>query len=358
MTKKLSKRLFVLPENLKIKAQISTDVLHRGIFDAVIYTSKITVNGNFDKLELTKAGIDPGALQYDKARLAFSVSDLKGLKSNPVVHIQNQEFNAEPAYGAAGPFSRGLQVDFTLAKDSKVNFSFALDLKGSVELSFQHLGKTTDVEVTSNWPTPSFQGRYLPDQRTVTKAGFHAQWRMLYYNRPFPQQWANDDTILTSQKAKDEAQFGVKLLLPVDQYQQTMRTTKYSTLIILLTFVSLFFTELIKKTRVHVFNYILIGAAMIVYYILLVSLSEQLGYNLAYLSASLATIGLIATFTASLLKNKQVAALFGFILFTFYGFIYIIIQLEELSLLIGSILLFIIVALLMYFSRKINWDKH
>ncbi|RKR85360.1 inner membrane protein [Mucilaginibacter gracilis] len=349
--------LYVLPQNMQIKANINTDTLHRGLFRAVVYNSKIWVQGNFGKPELEKAGIDPAAVNYDKVRLIFSVSDLKGLKSNPVIQLNNQKLNVEPTFNGKSPFDDGLQVSFTLPKDQEITFSFSLDLKGSNELNFMHTAKTTDVEVTSNWVTPSFDGRYLPDTRAVTKSGFNAKWRMLYYNRPFPQQWINDDSVLKNDKATDNATFGVKLRLPVDQYQKTIRTTKYSTLIILLTFVSLFFTELIRKQRVHVFNYILIGAAMVIYYTLLLSFSEQVGYNVAYLIASVATITLISLFTSSLLQNRQMALLFGFILTTFYGFTFIIIQLEDLSLMIGSILLFIIITLLMYFSRKINWEK-
>lgn len=357
VTKIENETLYVLPQNLQIKADVKTDILHRGMYDAVVYNSNVLIRGNFSQVELIKAGINPALVQYDKVKLAFSVSDLKGLKSNPVVEVQNQKLSAEPIFGAETPFEKGLQVSFTLPKEQEVAFNFNLDLKGSNGLSFLHTGKTTDVEVHSNWSNPSFDGRYLPDERKVDKAGFNSKWRMLYYNRPFPQQWANDTSML-SKKSSEGAIFGVKLRLPVDQYQKTMRTTKYSTLIILLTFVSLFFTELIRKQRIHVFNYILIGAAMVIYYTLLLSFSEQLGYNIAYLIASVATIVLIAVFTASLLKNKAMALLFGFILTTFYGFIFILIQLEELSLMIGSILLFIIIALLMYFSRKINWEKH
>jgi len=349
--------LYVLPQDLQIKANITTDTLHRGLFKGVVYNSKVMVHGNFSKLDLAKSNIDPASIQYDKARIVFSVSDLKGLKSNPIIQLKDQKLNVEPAFDAKSPFEKGLQASFTLPKDEQLDFSFALDLKGSDELSFLHTGKTTDVEVTSNWSTPSFSGRYLPDTRNIDQKGFNAKWRMLYYNRPFPQQWVNQDTMLTK-KSSEEATFGVKLRLPVDQYQKTTRTTKYSTLIILLTFVSLFFTELIRRQYIHVFNYILIGAAMIIYYTLLLSFSEQLGFNMAYLIASLATITLISIFIASLLKNKQMAFLFGFILTTFYGFTYILIQLEQLSLMIGSILLFIIISLLMYFSRKINWEKH
>lgn len=350
--------LYVLPQNLNIKADVNTELRHRGIFDAAVYNSTVLVKGNFAKLDLAKLGIDPTSVQYDKARLIFSVSDLKGLKSNPVIQLKDQKLNVEPSFDAKSPFDKGLQVSFALQPDEELAFSFNLDLKGSNDLNFMHLGKTTTVEMTSNWGTPSFSGRSIPNTSKITSSGFSAQWSMLYYNRPYPQQWVNNDSLLNNKDSSEQATFGVKFRLPVDQYQKTTRTTKYSSLIILLTFVSLFFTELIRKQSVHVFNYILIGAAMIIYYILLLSFSEQVGYNWANLIASLATVTLISIFIASLLKNKQMALLFGFILSTFYGFTFILIQLEQLSLLIGSVLLFIIIAILMYFSRKINWDKH
>jgi inner membrane protein len=350
--------LYVLPQNLQIKADIKTELFESGLYDAVVYNSKVMLQGSFDKPDLSGLDIDPSTILYNKAKLIFSVSDLKGLKNNPDFKIQNQVYSPEPTTGETGPFNNGLQVNFPMQKEQGFTFSYHLDLKGSKELNFLDIGKTMDVEITSDWRHPDFNGRNLPDSRSITNKSLGAKWHMLYYKRPFPQQWINNDTLLSSKKATTDAVFGVKLQLPVDQYRKILRTTKYSTLIILLTFVSLFLTELIKKQSVHLFNYTLIGAAMVVYYILLLSFSEQLGYNYAYLLSSASTIVLISVFTASLLKNRGMAALFAFILSIFYGFIFIIIQLEELSLLFGGIALFIIVATLMYFSRKINWDKH
>jgi inner membrane protein len=357
ITKEVIKNLYVLPNELNYRANLSPDVLHRGIFEVVVYSSSIKVSGNFIKADLNQLSISADQLMPDKARLLFSVSDLKGLKTNPQIKVAGQMVTAEPAYGD-NPLSNSLQVAINLSGmlDKAIPFEFHLDLKGSQELNFMHFGKTTDVALTGNWGTPSFGGRYLPDHRDVHNGKFAAEWRMLYYNRPFPQQWADDNNVLNNKKAND-AIFGVKLIMPVDQYQKTMRSSKYSLLIIMLTFISLFLTELIGKQKVHVFNYILIGASMIIYYTLLLSFSEQVGFNLAYLIASVATIALIATFLASLLKNKKAAALFSFILTLFYTFIYVIIQLEDLALMVGSIALFIIVAALMYFSRKINWDR-
>lgn len=358
--KTVIENLYLLPDNLNISANIKSEVLHRGIFEAVVYNTQVNISGNFMKAELEKLSINPDQLIPEKARLTFCISDLKGLKTNPVIKAANQTLSTEPSLNDQALFTNGLQaaINLTGLTDKAIPFNFTLDLKGSQELSFLHLGKTTTVKTQSNWQSPSFSGRYLPDSRHIGKDGFTASWRMLYYNRPFPQQWVANDTLLNSMKKRDDAIFGVKLRIPVDQYQQTTRTSKYAILIILLTFISLFLTELIGKQKIHVFNYILIGVSMIIYYILLLSFSEQIGYTAAYLVASGATIALISTFIASLLKNSKAAILFAFILSLFYTFIYIIIQLEDYALLVGSIALFIIVATLMYFSRKINWDKH
>jgi inner membrane protein len=350
--------LYILPDNLKIKAELKTQILHRGIYDVVVYNTVVKVSGSFAKADLATLNLSNDQLFPDKGKITFSISDLKGLKTNPVVHIAGQSLSATPTFGGGAPLSNGLQVAANLSgfKDGDLSFEYSLDLKGSEELSFLHLGKTTDVEVNGNWGSPSFEGRYLPDTRNIDKNGFSAKWRMLYYNRPYPQQWVSDDTLLSNDKKQADATFGVKLRLPIDQYQKTTRTSKYSLLIILLTFISLFLTEIIHKQKIHVFNYTLIGAAMIIYYFLLLSFSEQIGFNASYIVASVATLILITTFIASLLKNKKSALLFGLILSVFYSFIFVIIQLEDLALIFGSIALFFIIAALMYFSRKINWD--
>lgn len=359
--KTVTEYIYLLPDELHISSQIQSEKLHRGIFEVMVYNTSIHVQGNFLKADLEKLGISADQLMPQNARLTFSISDLKGLKTNPVVHLAGQALAAEPALSDRSLFTNGLQaaVNLTGITDKpSIPFNFTLDLKGSQELNFMHLGKTTTVEVKSNWTNPSFTGRYLPDARHIDNHGFAARWRMLYYNRPFPQQWTMNDTLLNTMVKHNEAIFGVKLRIPVDQYQQTTRTSKYSLLIILLTFISLFLTELISKQRIQVFNYALIGAAMIIFYILLLSFSEQIGYTPAYVVASVATIGLISIFISSLLRNKKAALIFAFILSLFYTFIYIIIQLEDLALLVGSILLFVIIAVLMYLSRKISWHKH
>jgi len=350
-------RLYVLPQTLNVVANTKTELFQQSIYDAVVYDARVHVTGSFDQADLEKAAIDPADVDFDKARIVFGISDMKGLKNNPVVTVDGAQYTAEPAPDD-NVVTQGLKINFHPQAGKGFRFDYTLDLKGSNDLNFLPTGKTTDVSVGSDWIHPEFNGRILPDNRVSDGKGFTAKWHSLYFNRPFPQQWIDDDSVLTTEKVKKENAFGVRLQLPVDQYRKVLRTAKYAVLIIFLTFVSLFLTEMIRKQPIHLFNYALIGAAMVVYYTLLLSFAEQIGFNWAYFLASVSTITLIAVFTASLLKNKKAAALFAFILSVFYGFIFIIIQLEDLALLFGSIALFIIVAMLMYFSRKVSWDRH
>ncbi len=355
--------IYILPETLNIISKVEPEVLHRGIFDAVVYNTKLRINGKFSPLELKKSGIDPGMILWDKVKLDIGVSDLKGLKNNPSIKLGNAVYDVEPDFSSLKLFKNNLIIlpDLSQGRNTALNFSFDLDLRGSSDLNFTHLGKTTTVKIEGKWNNPSFTGRYLPEDRKITKDSFTATWKMPYFNRPFPQQWVEENAVMHTgvvNTAGNDASFGVKFILPVDQYQKTMRSAKYAILIILLTFISLFFTELLNKRKVHLLQYVLIGAAMTIYYTLLLSFSERVGFNIAYLISSVATVALIGIFIASLLKNRKPAIVFAGILSIFYSFIFVIIQLQDLALLFGSVGLFIIVAVMMYLSAKIEWGKN
>ena len=349
--------IYILPETLNIVSKTDPKVRHRGIFESVVYNNKIKVNGRFSALELKKSGINPAMIQWDKAKVVIGLSDLKGLKNNPTIQLASANYNVEPDFTSLKLFSNNLIIlpDLSVEKNTALKFSFDLDFRGSSELKFQHLGKSTTVKIDGKWNNPSFTGRYLPEPSQVSETGFSATWKMPYFNRPFPQQWQDINTKLDTEK--NGGAFGVKFILPVDQYQKTMRSAKYSILIILLTFISLFFTEMINKKKVHLLQYVLIGAAMTIYYTLLLSFTERVGFNFAYLIASVATVTLISIFITMLLRNRKPAIIFGGILTIFYGFVYVIIQLQDLSLLFGSIGLFIIISVLMYLSAKMDWNK-
>lgn len=201
------------------------------------------------------------------------------------------------------------------------------------------------------WKSPSFIGNFSPEH-TITDEGFEASWSILRFNRNIPDMWTDNyvDSFYDSS-------FGVNLVDPVDHYQQNMRSAKYAIMFIALTFVVFFFVEILTRTRIHPIQYLLVGIALILFYSLLLSISEQINFAAAYLIASVAIIGLITAYTHSIFKNKTQTGALALFLFILYLFLYVILQLEDVALLIGSIGLFIILAVIMYFSRKINWYK-
>jgi len=368
-------KAFFMPEQLKIDGKVSPEVRHRGIFDVSVYNSDMKINSTFAKPDFKSLAIADDMVLWDRAYLAFGLSDLRGISDNPVFSVDGVSLAAEPSDNIGvyhrstrkaadteryipdnedeSPKTLGIttKLNWTSAESFKSNVDIQLQLKGSSHLHFLPIGKTTDVTLTSTWKDPSFDGEFLPTSPKITENGFTATWKVLHFNRPFSQQWKGTDEQLKG------GSFGVKLLIPVDQYQKSMRTSKYSVLIILLTFVALFLVEITQKIRIHPFQYILIGSALIIYYTLLLSFSEHIGYNMAYGVSSVLTVVLITLYSTSFLQSRKLSVLLALVLALFYTFIFVIILQQDFSLLLGSLGLFCIVGVLMYFSRNVNWYK-
>lgn len=361
---------FFMPEKLSINGNVDPQILHRGIFEAAVYESDITLSANFNLPDFGKLNINATDVLWKESHLVIGLNDLRGISKNPTLMMGDQELSGEPSsqiglttqyknngssYAVNSDVISENGIVASLPWQSQTDFkdsaSIKLNLKGSTLLYFVPVGKTTHVSLTGPWTSPSFDGSFLPSSREVTEKGFAASWDILHYNRPFSQQWTGSSQNLSG------SEFGVRLLIPVDQYQKTMRTAKYGVLVILLTFVSLLMVEVMKKIRIHPFQYILIGGALIIYYSLLLSFSEHVGYNLAYLFASAATVILIALYSKTFLAERKLIFIFSFLLVFFYGFIFVIIQMQDYSLLLGSLGLFFILGLLMYFSKNIRWYK-
>ncbi|MBI2589413.1 inner membrane CreD family protein, partial [Candidatus Berkelbacteria bacterium] len=201
----------------------------------------------------------------------------------------------------------------------------------------------------SNWGAPSFSGAFLPDTREITKNSFEASWKILDLNRGYPQSWLGSTYNIYSSAS------GVKLLAGVDGYDKATRSAKYALLVVVLTFLVFFFAEVFNRKKIHPIQYILVGLAMVLFYVLLISISEIAGFGAAYIISSIATVGLITLYSKSVLAHGKMALTQGSILAFLYLFIYIILQLEDYALIIGSVLLFSILAAVMYLSRKVNW---
>ena len=216
-------------------------------------------------------------------------------------------------------------------------------------LYFVPLGKENNIELSSTYPTPSFDGSFIPDTRQVTDKGFNAKWKVLHLNRNYPQQWTSNKFNVTS------SAFGVNFLVAVDHYLKATRAAKYAILIIALTFMGFFFVEIINKTRIHPFQYILVGLAICIFYALLLAFSEHIGFNYAYILSSILVLGAIAYYSKYMFANARTTTLLTSVLVIIYGFIYVIIQLEDYALLMGSIGLFIVLLVTMHLSRKIKF---
>jgi inner membrane protein len=226
-------------------------------------------------------------------------------------------------------------------------FSLKFSLHGSQQLMFSPAARETKIQMTGNWPDPSFTGIKLPETTNNTDSSINAKWK--YLNRNNPMVW-NDQFVNLQPSA-----MGANLIIPVDGYDKTERSVKYALLCIILTFAAFFLIETIYKRNLHLIQYGLAGLALVLFYTLLLSISEYTGFNLAYLIAGVATIGLVTWFVGSVMKSSKLATFIGFVLTVVYGYIFTIIQLQDYSLLMGSIGLFLALGIIMYFSRKMQW---
>jgi inner membrane protein len=343
--------LHVLPSKLSIDGNISPEKRYRSIYEIVVYNSKLNISGLFSKIDLASLDVDPKNVLLDKAELIIGINDLRGIEEQVNLTWNDAKIPFNPGISSNDIAVSGINALVKLDdKDSSIySFNLSINLKGSQLLYFTPVGKVTDINITSNWTNPSFNGAFLPDSRTVTETGFKANWNVLHLNRNFPQSWTGN-----KYKIEDSA-FGIDLLVPVDNYQKSYRSIQYAILFIGLTFLVFFFIEVLNKVYIHPIQYILVGISLVVFFTLLLSISEHLNYNIAYIISAVSTLLLVAGYVQAILKSRNLTYLMIGILTILYSFIFVIIQLQDYSLLIGSIGIFIILGLVMYFSRKIDW---
>lgn len=346
--------LHILPEILEINGNIETEELNRGLYEIVVYKTPLELKGKFIIPDDLNKNNKYGELFTENATLNIGISDLRGISKQIEVLWGNETLSFNPGLpsnfivlsGVSTPLSQHFQPG------DSIDFSVQLDLKGSQSLQFTPFGKTSRIKLTSNCTTPSFMGAFLPENREITPNGFTANWQVLHLNRNYPQVFTNNQRIAPEELSA----FGVDLLLPVQQYQQSMRSVKYAALTIILTFVVSFFAEVMQKRNIHPFQYLLIGLALCLFYTLLVAISEHLGFTLAYLLSAVMTIVLITTYMIGILKIRKTAFTIGGLLALLYTYIFVLIQMETYALLAGSLGLFVILAIIMYYSQKINWN--
>lgn len=371
---------FFLPEELSIKATVTPQQRKRGIYQVMLYTSAIAISGSFNQLSLQKLNIPAEDVLWAEAFIKVNIADVKGLNDELVINWNGQAVLLSPQAiddrsGAPGLTAPILLQGPDALKD--LRFATQFNLNGTEQVLFTPVGKATTVALSSRWPHPSFTGDILPQSSSIKDSGFSATWKSLAHRRSFPQQWKDDAytvkpfyrpvegssyanvdyatpsaTVNTNINA---SAFGADLFVPVNSYQKTMRSVKYAILCILLTFAAFFLIETANKRSVHPFHYGLIGIALILFYTLLLSFSEYIGFDLSYVIASVATIGLIACFVKGILGSFRLSGILSGVLVLVYAYVFTILQLQDYSLLFGSIGLFVTLGVIMYFSRKFQW---
>ncbi|MCF6130278.1 cell envelope integrity protein CreD [Flavobacterium sp. AS60] len=348
---------YFFPNELKNTSNIKkNESLKRGIFNHVVFTADMNFSGNFTSPNFTKLGVAEENIQWNKASIIVKTTNLKSIKSELKIKLNNDAYSFEPQNNDKSDYSVLATNNFdykALVNKDKINFNFGITYNGSNSVKFIPVGKITTVSVDSDWKSPSFEGSFAASDttKTINNNGFHADWKILDINRTFTQQYANVLPDL------DDYLFGVKLIQTVDEYQQNERASKYGFLVIGLTFLIFFLIQSVSKINIHIFQYSMIGLALIMFYTLLISITEHSTFSFAYTVAGTSVVAMITMYSISILKNRKFPMFIGASLSVLYTFIYVIIQMEDYALLVGSIGLFLILGAVMYFSRKIDWSK-
>lgn len=346
---------YFFPDKLNIISQVDTKPLNRSIYESVVYSAAIDVTGNFPIIDFSDTDVADENILWEKATVLLKTSNLKGIKTTPVVNLASEALSMTPQYSTE--YLNTIQSNYIAnAKEifaAPLPFSLDLKINGSESLKFLPIGKETDATMQSNWHSPSFDGNFLPEDtnKEISKDGFTASWRILQINRQFEQSFFGHLPDLST------SAFGTKLIIPVDEYQKSERTAKYGFMVIGLTLLVFLLIQLVSKIYIHPFQYVMIGLALVMFYTLLISISEHSNFFNAYAIAAISVLVLITVYSRAILKGFKFPLLICASLASLYGFIYVIIQLENYALLVGSIGLFLILAIIMFASRRIDWNN-
>ena len=351
-----TRRAVFLPDEFEGANELSNETRYRGIFEVPLYQATTNLTGYFMKPDFRPWDVKDDDVLWDKARLVVLVSDARAIQKQARIHWNDADYFFEPGTDDITPNRSGYHVDLPDIKNAngKMAFSIQLVLNGSKGIYMAPLGKDSLLKVTAPWPDPSFQGKWLPTSRKIDAGGFSAQWQIPYLGRNFPQQTrefsSTDENISNSL-------VGVDLITPVDSYRMTERSIKYETLFLVLTFAVIWLMEVLAKLRVHVVQYLFIGAGLCLFYLLELSLSEHLGFYWAYVVATLAIVSVVSAYSYFVLQTGKRATIIGVMLTGLYAYLFTLLQEQNYSLLIGSISLFVMLSAVMFITRNIDWHK-
>lgn len=341
-----------LPDILDVTGQITTEIRHRGIYKVLLYTMQTNFMGKFSKPDFSGWEIVPDDVLWDGAYVAVDISDPGSIQESVQLTWNDKLVDFEPGAGDAAGEGKGIHATLGgVANGETMSFSFPLALNGSWGAYFAPLGKRTTVEIKSNCSAPSFQGEWLPSNWAPTPAGFTAHWDIPFLGRNTPQRWLNTGGITPIPT------FGVVLLTSLDFYRMTERSVRYAILFLGLTMAALWLFEVLLGIRIHAVQYLLVGAAMCLFFLLELSLSEHIGFTAAYVLATLAVVGAVVAYCITVLHQLWRALTIGGVLVVLYGYLYVVLQNQDYALLMGSLGLFTGLCAVMYLTRNVDWSS-
>ncbi len=346
---------YFLPAELDVSGKLEPSLRHRGIFTIPVYETRLAVQGRF-RPEPAALGVDSASYEWSKARLIVGLTYPRGLRSAPVVAWGAQEARLEPG-GMRPGWSPTIEatVDASMAVETGVAFKLEMVVQGCSRVAVAPVGAQNCVTLASSWVDPSFGGAALPVRRTVGPDGFEAIWEQSYFGRGYPQQWNEIGGQEVGYGEIANSAVDVTLLQPVDAYRLVERAIKYGVLFLVLVFANFFLFEVTAKLRIHPLQYLMVGAAVVLFFLGYLALSEFIAAGSAYAVAAAASTLLVTGYSASVLKTGRRCLVVGSGLAGTYAYLYFILQLQDYALLAGTGALFALLAVAMWVTRKIDW---
>jgi inner membrane protein len=354
------RRAVFLPDSLTVNGEARTEVRRRSIYDVTVYGATLALEGRFSSPDISLADSDIAAVRWKDAIVAVGVSDVSGLKEAAMLDIGGRSVLFEPSIGLPYNVMQGIHARIGNAPDQAppaFDFKFNLALNGSSSLDFAPVGRETRVSLASGWPHPSFSGAFLPENREVRAEGFTASWRVPHLARSVPQVWSiATSTSMSTLDRFSGYQFGVQFYVPVDYYSLVNRAAKYGLMFLAVAFIAVFVLELTSGKRVHPVQYVLVGLAMILFYALLLSLAEHIGFSTAYAIAAAATGGMLSLYVGYALASAAKGLIMLCVFLILYGLLYLILRLEDYALLAGAVAGFVMLTVTMFATLRVDWS--
>jgi inner membrane protein len=348
---------YFLPQTLNVSGNVETQKLHRGIYDAVVYRAQTVLSGKFAPPDFGLLKIDLKDVQWKDAFVAIAINDLRGTRDAIVLDLGGARHpmlpgSQVPGYTTGATASLGSEQPI----GTEIQFSIPLDFNGSEGIFFAPFGVQNEATLKSNSPDVGFRGAFLPAERSLRPDGFDAKWKVSYYGRDYLQSWTSrtGNERFTNQSVSNSL-FGAQFLSILDAYRYVERSIKYGVLFLVLVFTAFFLFEITARQKIHPFQYLMVGAALCLFYLLLLSISEFIGFSWAYLAAAVASVALITWYCRFFLGGGARTFMIGAGLSGVYLFLYITLQQQDYALLMGAVALFVVLSIVMYVTRKVDW---